>query len=229
MKVSIVIPTLNSGHLLEKAVARLRLTAGQGDIEIIVADGGSRDKTLAIARRVADRVVETSSPMRADQMHAGALAATGDLLLFLHPDTRLAGRWLGALRDAWAGEPRPGVTAFRLAYDHDEPVYRALAVIGNRISRWTRMPRGNQALACRRIDYVRAGGFPSVRHLEEHRLLPELAAFGPVVFLDDIVTVSTQPLRSATIYTEIREVSIHLLFKMGIPTEELVKLYQWTA
>jgi glycosyltransferase involved in cell wall biosynthesis len=230
MKVSIIIPALNAADILEKAVARLRLTAGRGDIEIVVVDGKSNDETMAIARRVADRVIETSGESRADRMHAGALAATGELLLFLYPETRLAGRWLGSLLDAWSGKPRPGATAFQLAFDRDEPSYRALAAVGNAVCRWVRMPRGNQALACRRIDYLRAGGFPSVPHLEAHLLIiPELAVFGPIVFLDDIVTAPTDSLRRSPFYDEVREAAILILFKAGITTERLAKLYQWTS
>ncbi|MDE2143878.1 MAG: glycosyltransferase, partial [Elusimicrobia bacterium] len=130
MKVSIVIPTLNEVERLEQAIARLRLTAGHGAIEIIVADGGSADGTQAAARRLADKLAETNRPGRAVQMHQGALAASGELLLFLHADTRLPGRWLGALLDAWARKPRPGATAFRLGFDSTKPVYRLIAALG---------------------------------------------------------------------------------------------------
>jgi GT2 family glycosyltransferase len=230
MKVSIIIPALNVADVLEKCVAHLRLTAGRGDIEIVVVDGRSSDETITIAKRIADHVVESSSASRADWMHAGAMASTGELLLFLPPETRLAGRWLGSLLDAWSGKPRPGATAFQLAFDRDEPSYRALATVGNAVCRWVRMPRGNQALACRRIDYLRAGGFPSVPHLEAHLLIiPELAVFGPIVFLDDVVTAPTQSLRRSPFYDEVREAAILILFKAGVATEHLAKLYQWTS
>ncbi|HJO01090.1 MAG TPA: glycosyltransferase, partial [Nitrospinaceae bacterium] len=86
MKISVIIPTLNEALTLEEsltAVSRLN------PHEIIVADGGSTDLTLPIAGRIATRVVKGETG-RARQMNAGAKEATGDLLLFMHADSRLS-------------------------------------------------------------------------------------------------------------------------------------------
>lgn len=226
MKVSIVIPTLNESEGLERLVSRLRRTAGRGEIEVVVADGGSADATLAAARRCADRVVETARPGRANQMHQGALAAGGDLLLFLHADTALPDRWLASLLDAWASQPLPGATAYRLGFDRREPVYRLIAALGELRSRWTRVPQGDQAIACRREDYLRVGGFPPVPLMEEYFLLPKLADLGPVVTLPDAVETSARRYeRNGPLFNALRNVAIVALFKAGVPPEKLRSLY----
>ncbi len=225
-KVSIVIPTLDERERLEPLVARLRLTAGKADIEVIVADGGSLDGTLAAARRVADKVVE-SARGRAVQLHAGALAATGELVMFLHADTRLPGAWLGALLDAWARKPRPGATAFRLAFDSQRPVYRLIAALGDWRSRKTGVPHGDQAIACQREDYLRVGGLPPVALMEEYFLLPKLARLGPVVILEEAISTSTRRYeRNGPVFNALRNVAIIGLFKAGVPPEKLKRLYR---
>ncbi|MDE2489767.1 MAG: TIGR04283 family arsenosugar biosynthesis glycosyltransferase [Elusimicrobia bacterium] len=224
--VSVVIPTLNEGAGLEDCVERLRASASRDEVEIVVCDGGSADGTTAAARRLADRLVEAGGGGRANQMHRGALAANGELLLFLHADTRLPDGWLGLLRAAWSRAPRPGATAFRLGFDRDEPVYRLIAALGNLRSRWTGVPQGDQAVACRREEYLRVGGFPPVPLLEEYFLLPKLAALGPVVTLDARVATSARRYeRNGPVFNALRNSLIVALFRLGVPPETLKRLY----
>ncbi|MBI5246233.1 MAG: TIGR04283 family arsenosugar biosynthesis glycosyltransferase [Elusimicrobia bacterium] len=226
MKVSVVIPTVNERRRLAETVARLRLTAGRGDIEVIVADGASTDGTAEIARRVADKLVDSPVRGRAVQMHQGALAATGDILLFLHADTRLPGGWLGALLDAWASKPRPGATAYRLDFESAKPVYRLIATLGHWRSRKTGVPHGDQAVACRREDYARVGGFPPVSIMEEYYLLPKLARLGPVVVMEEAVLTSVRRYeRNGPVFNALRNVAIIALFKAGVSPERLRRLY----
>ncbi|KMP10999.1 glycosyl transferase family 2, partial [Candidatus Nitromaritima sp. SCGC AAA799-A02] len=85
MKISVIVPTLNESLILGETLAGI---ARLNPHEVIVVDGGSADMTVSIARRMATRVIE-SPKGRARQMNAGAREATGDLLLFLHADSRL--------------------------------------------------------------------------------------------------------------------------------------------
>ncbi len=87
MKLSIVMPVLDEAAGIAAALRALAPLRARG-VEVIVVDGGSRDGTVELARPLADRVL-TAPRGRASQMNAGAAAATGDVLLFLHADTRL--------------------------------------------------------------------------------------------------------------------------------------------
>jgi rSAM/selenodomain-associated transferase 2 len=227
VKVSVVIPTLDEEECLESALTRLRLTALQGDIEILVCDAGSADGTLAVAGRLADKVVRSPRRGRAVQMHQGALAAKGELLLFLHADTRLPKNWLDALMKSWTSKPLPGATAFRLGFDSARPIYRLIAALGDWRSRKTRVPHGDQGVACRRQDYMKVGGFPAVPLMEEYYLLPKLARLGPVVILDEAVMTSTRRYeRNGPLFNGLRNAAIIALFKAGVPAERLARLYQ---
>src|SRR6185436_7599711 len=98
---SIIIPTLNEAGAIPSVLARLRPL--RPACEILVVDGGSEDATAQLARPLADRVLEAPQG-RARQMNAGAAAARGDVLLFLHADTLLPHGGLAAISRA-AREP----------------------------------------------------------------------------------------------------------------------------
>ncbi len=227
LKVSIVIPTLNERGALEQLVAHLRLTAGRGEIEVIVADGASTDGTADIARRVANKLVDCPVRGRAVQMHQGALAATGELLLFLHADTRLPTGWLPSLLDAWSRKPRPGATAYRLGFDSPQPIYRLIESLGHWRTLMTGIPHGDQAVACRREDYLKIGGYPPVALMEEYFLLPKLQRLGPVVLLEEAVKTSVRRYESnGPIFNALRNVTLLALFKAGVSPERLSNLYR---
>lgn len=227
VKISIIIPTLDEEELLEPALTRLRLTSWRGDVEVLVCDAGSADKTRALAERLADRVIDSPRRGRAAQMHQGALSASGDLLLFLHADTRLPNNWLEALMKAWASKPRPGATAFRLDFDSAKPVYRLIAALGDWRCRKTQVPHGDQALACLREDYLRVGGFPAVPLMEEYYLLPKLARLGPIVIMEEAVKTSVRRYaRNGPLLNGLRNAAIIALFKAGVPARRLARLYR---
>jgi rSAM/selenodomain-associated transferase 2 len=162
MQLSIVIPVLNEAAGIDAMLRRLAPLRRDG-AQIIVVDGGSEDDTAALARVHAD-IVLSSARGRALQMHAGALAASGDALLFLHADTVLpphAGELVAqALRShAWG--------RFDVALDGAQPVYRLIAAMMNLRSRLTSVATGDQALFMRRDFYHAAGGFPPLPLMED--------------------------------------------------------------
>ena len=83
--ISIIIPTLNEADNIKEAIIS---SQSSSNVEIIVVDGGSKDETLLIAKSLNVKVI-ISPPGRANQMNTGAMAASGEILLFLHADTRL--------------------------------------------------------------------------------------------------------------------------------------------
>jgi len=155
VRISVVVPVWNEAGLLPAVLRRVRLTQGE-PVELIVVDGGSGDGTAAAAAGLADRVL-SSERGRAAQMHAGALAASGELLVFLHADTLLPADWRAALEAAWAKAPRPAATAFRLGFDRDGLYYRLMARLADWRASWTGVPHGDQAIAVERAAYVAAG------------------------------------------------------------------------
>jgi rSAM/selenodomain-associated transferase 2 len=162
---SVVIPTLNAAaelpHVLD-AVGGSPLVR-----EIIVADGGSTDTTVAVAAAAGARVVEAPRG-RGSQLAAGAAAATGDWLLFLHADTRLAPGWAGAVAlfpSAPGAAERAGY--FDFALDHPGSAARRLERIVSWRSRLLGLPYGDQGLLIGRAFYDALGGFAPIPLMED--------------------------------------------------------------
>jgi len=186
---SIIIPTLNEAAEIAATLGALQPLRARG-CEVIVADGGSADDTVALARPFADRVVAAERG-RARQQNAGAAAATGGVLLFLHADTRLPPdadeRVIDGLRRSGRGWGRFGV---RLTGRH--PGLRVIErMIGVR-SRLSGIATGDQAIFVRRDWFERAGRFPDIPLMEDVALSRSLKRLGPPLCLRDTVATSSR-------------------------------------
>ena len=227
MKISIIIPTLNEGETIAAALKRLGERSSAESLEIIVSDGGSVDGTTEAAQNLADRVLLGRGPGRARQMHEGALAAAGELLLFLHADTRLPENWRQALEKAWCDHLRPVATAFSLSFDNDAWFYRLIARMASWRSRVTGVPLGDQAIAVLREDYFRVGGFPAVPLMEEYFLIAKLRRLGPVQVLSEAATTSSRRYeKNGRVFQALRNVCITVLFYLGVPPRALASIYR---
>ncbi len=163
VRLSIVVPTLEEAAGIAALLEALQPARREGH-EIIVADGGSRDATRAIAAPLADRVIEAPRG-RASQMNAGAEAATGDALLFLHADTMLPEGGIDAVSNALAAGARWG--RFDVAIAGAHPMLPVIAAMMNLRSRLTGIATGDQALFVRRDAFLAAGGFPPIALMED--------------------------------------------------------------
>jgi glycosyltransferase involved in cell wall biosynthesis len=128
------------------------------DLEVIVVDGASRDHTLEVASSFPDVKILRAPRGRGRQMNAGALAAKGDLLAFLHADTLFAERHLGAVRRACL-DPAFAAGAFELKLLPPVPALRLIAWAANRRARLLGLPYGDQVLMLRRALFLSLGGF----------------------------------------------------------------------
>jgi rSAM/selenodomain-associated transferase 2 len=227
MKIAIIILTLNEAANIARTIRNVRDTAGKSSVEVIVVDAGSEDRTRELARPLADRVLVTPPRGRAAQMHAGALAATAELLVFLHADTLLPQDWPLALQRAWTSEPKPAATAFRLGFDRKTRAYRFLAWVGTWRARLTRIPYGDQAIAVQRAEYFAVGGFPPVPLMEEYYLLRELRRRGRVRVLPEPVTTSARRFeRHGWLRHTLRIKLLLTLFHLGVSPQTLSQYYR---
>jgi rSAM/selenodomain-associated transferase 2 len=159
MRLSIVIPSLNEATVIGAALSSLSAIRARGH-EVIVADGGSEDGTRELAAPLADRVV-VAPRGRASQMNAGAAAANGDALLFLHADTRLPENADDAIADALT---KSSWGRFDVAIEGRSPLLPAIAFFMNLRSRLTGIATGDQAIFVRRAAF---GGFPEIALMED--------------------------------------------------------------
>lgn len=167
MRLSVVIPALDEAAHIGAVLENLQAMRARG-AEVIVVDGGSRDATVAIAEPLADTV--NSAPRgRARQMNAGAAAAKGDILLFLHADTLLpADADLQIRAGLESGERVWGRFDVRIA--GRARMLRVVAAMMNLRSRLTGIASGDQALFVTRAAFDAAGGFPDQELMEDIEL-----------------------------------------------------------
>ena len=183
---SIVMPAHDEASDIEAALTALRPYRHR-DIEVIVADGGSTDGTPDLARPLADQVV-TAPRGRSLQMNAGAAAARGDVLLFLHADTRLPDNANRLVLDGLARSNRVW-GRFDVTIDGG----RLLAVISMMMStrsRLTGIATGDQAMFMTRAAFDAAGGFPTIALMEDVALSERLKHLSKPLCLRARVTTS---------------------------------------
>jgi rSAM/selenodomain-associated transferase 2 len=171
-RISAVIPTLDAASTVSRALAAL--TAPAVLHEIIVADGGSRDDTLDLARMAGARIV-TAPRGRGPQLAAAAAVARGDWLFFVHADCRLATGWERAVR---AFIDRPGADGWAgycdLMLDDPAPAARRLERIVAWRCRVLALPYGDQGLLIARPLYDAVGGFRPIPLMEDVDLVRRL-------------------------------------------------------
>lgn len=218
--VSVVIPALNEAGGIESAIESVR--SQDEPHEIIVVDGGSADATRTLAGRHA-RILE-SPRGRARQMNHGAAAARGDVLLFLHADSRLPPGALRRIREAMATGAECG--AFRLAFDRPNPLLLFY-------SSCTRLPLprlcfGDRGLFTRRDVFEKLGGYPDIPLFEDLELVRMLHKRGRFEFLADQVTTSARRfVRSGYLRQQVRNTYLWLHYVAGTNPRKLVHLYPY--
>lgn len=218
--VAVVVPTLDEEEVLARHLPGLLETAG----EVVVSDGGSRDSTVELARRLGARVV-TGPAGRGGQLNRGAAATRAAILLFLHADTRLPADGLALVRAAIAGGAAGG--GFAVAFDSDAAVMRLAARLINLRCRLTRVPLGDQAQFVRRDAFLRLGGFRDWAILEDLDFGRRLKASGPTTLLAAEVTTAARRFRANGVArTVATNWLIWGLYFGGVPAPRLARLYR---
>jgi len=171
--VSVVIPTLEEAARIGPCLGALAEAVTAGVIrEVILADGGSGDGIAGIAEATGAELV-TAPRGRGAQLAAGARAAGGPWLLFLHADTALGPGWAEAVSAHMRAHPdRAGY--FRLRFDRGGVAARLVAGWANLRSRLLALPYGDQGLLISRRLYEKAGGYPEIPLMEDVALVRRL-------------------------------------------------------
>ncbi len=197
MKLSVIIPTLDEADRVAEAVA----SASAPGVEVIVVDGGSADATPSRAAAAGARVLATA-PGRARQLARGVGESRGDVLLFLHADTRLPPGFAGAIGEALR-EPGTLGGAFRLRFDRQSPSLCLVELGARARAALFGLPYGDQALFVRRTTLDAMGGIPQVPVMEDLDLVRAIRRRGRLALLPLAVTTSARrhrahgPLRTA--------------------------------
>jgi rSAM/selenodomain-associated transferase 2 len=224
MEISIIIPALNEAATI---VPTLRALASVRDAqcEIIVVDGGSSDATASLAARHADTVIQ-APPGRASQMNAGAVAASGDVLLFLHADTRLPSGAMQQIRSGLAEHGRAW-GRFDVKIDGGPALLGLIALLMNMRSRATGIATGDQAIFVKRASFFAVGAFPDQPLMEDIEISRRLKAHSKPLCLRAKVTTSGRRWERRGVWRTIFLMwRLRLQYWLGTPPEKLARAYR---
>lgn len=223
MRVSVVVPVLDEEAAIARTLAAAMAGLGAGD-EVVVVDGGSRDRTAALALAAGARVVEGARG-RGTQMNAGAAASHGDVLLFLHADTLLPAGWRAELARLLE-DPAVRWGRFDLELDDGGPLLVLTAWLITVRSRLMRSATGDQAIFVRRGDFEAVGGYREPRLFEDVDLVRRLRARGNMGVPRGAVVTSARRWRNrGVVATILRMWWLKTLYLCGVPSSRLERLY----
>jgi len=218
---SVVIPTFNEADSIGEVVRTALLDA---HVEVIVSDGGSRDGTQDQARAAGARVLD-APPGRASCCNAGAAAARGPLLLFIHGDTLLPPGFGQMLRSQLRA-PGVAVAAFRLSLHPRLPFIWLVEIAANRRSARRSLPYGDQGLALRREAFEALGRFPEQQFLEDLHLVLEARRRGAVVTMAASVRSSARRWQmNGVLGNSVRNQCVLLGYLFGVPIPRIAEWY----
>jgi rSAM/selenodomain-associated transferase 2 len=222
-RLSIIMPVLNEGEHIVAALDALAELRSLG-VEVIVADGGSRDATIRRARMHADYVLAAPRG-RAVQMNAGAARSRGDVFLFLHSDTRLP-------RDAehvvLNGLQRTGRSwgRFDVKIEGRGLMLRVIGCFMNMRSRLTGIATGDQAIFVRRDAFQSVGGFPEIPLMEDIALSKALKRISSPLCLSERVVTSGRRWEEGGVFTTMLLMwRLRLAYFCGADPKELARRY----
>jgi rSAM/selenodomain-associated transferase 2 len=227
--ISVVIPTYNAEKFLGPTLAALVPAVVDGLVhEAILVDGGSTDETCVIADTAGTRLIRTKLN-RGTQLRAGAAAARGDWLLFLHADTILEPGWAqeaeAFMERVITGRRAPAAAAFRFALDDDGLMPRLLeSVVALRCFLFA-LPYGDQGLLISRKHYRELGGFRPMPLMEDVDFMRRLKRQQLVMLQSRAVTSGVRYRREGYVARSLRNLCCLVLYFFRVPTSVLARLY----
>ena len=221
LPVSALIPTLNAAASLPATLAALR---GQVK-EIIIADGGSSDGTVALAEAAGARVI-IGPGGRGPQLRAAAEAATQPWLLALHADTRPGPGWQDAVAGFTAHPDNTSKAAhFRFALDHPAPEARRLEAMVAWRCRWLGLPYGDQGLLIARDFYQALGGYDAIPLMEDVALIRRIGRNRLVPLPVDFITSAEKWQRDGWYARSARNLFCLSLWSVGVSPARIARVY----
>jgi rSAM/selenodomain-associated transferase 2 len=221
---SVIIPTLNEAANIRETIASI---CPHDRIEIIIVDGGSTDETIAIANELGINKIFVAKG-RANQMNIGAKSARGEILLFLHADTKLPPAFDRSIVEVMSGKYSiPIAGAFNLQIDSPKLSLRVVEWLVKWRSRLFQMPYGDQAIFMTAQTWRSIGGFPELPIMEDFELMRRLKRQGSIVTIGPpVLTSARRWLHRGVIQTTIVNQIIIVGYLLGVSPTKLATWYR---
>ncbi len=226
MRISIVIPTCNEAYTINETVSHLQRIEFSSKPEIIVVDGRGCGNTLE-AVESGDVLKTVSEKGRGGQMNAGAKMASGDVLLFLHADTRLPENAISCIENVL--EDRAVVAgAFDLGIDSEKPAYRLIESMVYARTRLTGIPYGDQGIFIRRRFFEKTGGYADIPLMEDVDLMRRVRKEGGRIAVVPIYirTSARRWEREGLVFCTLRNWALVSLYFLGVSPGRLAGYYR---
>jgi rSAM/selenodomain-associated transferase 2 len=224
--ISIIVPVLNEAASIDRFLKRLGEKTGPA--QLIVVDGGSSDGTFDLAQNHCDHCLHATRG-RAPQMNAGARAASGDTLWFLHADCEVPAGCLEQISNALR-DPQVVGGFFRISIPNKRVVYRLTDSLAHYAGLLLRMRFGDHGFFCRRTAFEEIGGFPEVPLMEDAEFFCKLRRLGRIAIISSRLISSPRryekigPWRLTLTYG-----LIALLYQLRVPIPVLAGIYRSTC
>jgi rSAM/selenodomain-associated transferase 2 len=223
---SIIVPVLNEQEQINALVEHIRARGFEGTYEIIVVDGDPHGGTIQAVRDESVTCI-AGSRGRGRQMNAGARASRGDVLLFLHADTRLPPDALKSAQRVLENQ-KYVAGAFDLSIDSKRWILKYIAARANTRSRLNRIPYGDQAIFIRKDYFDRIGGFKDIPLMEDVDLMRRIRKNGKQIHIlaSKVTTSARRWEKEGAVYTTLKNQVIVMLYYLGVGPERLARLYR---
>ncbi len=224
-EISIIIPVFHETALICETLEAITALNASRTAEVIVVDGTPDGSTIS---RLGGYAVETISSHRGRslQMNAGARRARGEILLFLHADTRLPQDALQLIKSRLS-RPEIAAGAFDLGIDSKKPVFRIIEKMANRRSRFTRIPYGDQAIFIKKGVFHALGGYAPIAIMEDIELMRRVKKTGGKITLigEKIWTSPRRWEQEGIVSCTLRNWLLAGAFYLGVSPEKLKPFY----
>ncbi len=222
---SIIIPVYHEAGTINDCIAHLHGLKHKGTFEIIIVDGDPQGSTIKV---IEDKQVikKGSQKGRARQMNKGASVASGEIIVFLHADTRLPP---DALTIVWSCMEAglAGAGAFDLGIRSDRRIFRITEKYVALRTRLTRIPYGDQAIFMRKEYFRELGGYKDVPLMEDVEIMQRIKKRGDKICIipEKVMASPRRWAREGILSCTLRNWTIQFLYYLGVPPERLVNYY----
>ena len=223
---SVIIPVLHESESINTLIKNLSEIPDQHNIELIVVDGSDRQDTIK-AIHAENIVCLVSREGRARQMNAGASVARGDVLVFLHADTRVPSNAFSSMKAA-LNDGQVVAGAFDLGIRSKRLIFKVISTIASLRSRLTRIPYGDQTIFIRKPYFHDIGGYREIPLMEDVELMQRIKRRGDIICIlsDKVSTSPRRWAREGVMYCTLRNWFVILLYLFGVSPYKLVHYYK---